>query len=314
MLVIGDLHGDYYKLKRILEESEIAKIIDKEDELEIEIINEEIYIVFIGDYIDWRGEDIENPLNLEYKDIVKGTSKIVNLVSKLIDKRKNVFTLVGNHEEMMFKALKILDNIDIKDFNEILEKASKNPYSVMRELIQKGILEYFMIFYNWYSQGGMNTIRSFDNDIRNLLKSVSNDKLFKNLLLFVYFELEDGSRIVISHSFPDDIDCIDRIIQQRIQNDDVGLILWSRKIWGIDAFNGSRTEPLQENQIIDILDKNKIKHYIVGHTRINLEPKPFQYLNGRVINVDNHGVPHSQPLFVKNLNVKSYKSMEFKNL
>ncbi|MCX7758929.1 MAG: metallophosphoesterase [bacterium] len=246
--------------------------------------------------------------------MVKGTSKIINLVSKLMDKRKNVFALIGNHEEMMFKALKILDNIDIEEFNEILEKASKNPYSVMKELTQKGIIEYFMIFYNWYSQGGMNTIRAFDNDIRNLFKSVSSDKLFKNLLLFVYFELEDESKIVLSHSFPDDVDCIDRIIEQKIQNDDVGLILWSRKIWGIDAFNGVRTEPLQENRIINILDKNKIKHYIVGHTRINLEPKPFQYLNGRVINVDNHGVPHSQPFFIKDLNVKSYKSMVFKSL
>lgn len=307
MLVIGDLHGDYYRLKRILEENQISRIIENGDDIELEIIDYQTFVVFVGDYIDWRGEELENPLNLKYSDMIKGTSKIVNLVSKMLEKRENVFTLIGNHEEMMFRALKIVEGLNIDEIGEMFEKISRNPYSVMKEVAERGILEQFLSFYNWYSQGGLNTIRSFGN-IENLIEIVQQRRLFKNLLLFVYFDTVEGDRIMISHSFPDDTTCIDRIIQESITPKDIQLLLWSRRIWGIDAFNGVRTEPLREEEIISVLDKNRIKHYIVGHTRVSLEPKPFVYLNGRVINVDNHGIPQSQPLIIKDIKISGFRS------
>lgn len=152
MLVIGDLHGDYYKMTRILQENNIIKIdnefsTDSEFSLDsVEILNDDIFIVFIGDYIDWRGEDIENPYDIDRKELVRGAYKIVKLLSYLISKRGKIFTLVGNHEDMMFRALKILDKIDKNIFNDIIDRVAGNPYSVMKDLAEMNIIDDFLNF------------------------------------------------------------------------------------------------------------------------------------------------------------------------
>ncbi|MEN3014856.1 MAG: metallophosphoesterase [bacterium] len=313
MLIIGDLHGDYYKLLRILQQKNIIVYNDQEKDIEkqIQIIDYETYIIFIGDYIDWRGEKLENPLNLSQNQLVFGTSKIIHLVSYLIQKRKNIFPLVGNHEDMMFNALKIVNKIGRQRFADILQRTYSNPYSLVRELSEDGILEDYLNFYNWYTQGGMNTIRSFDSNIDSLLECISNQIIFKELLVYVWFELEDNTKIVISHSFPDDLECIDRIVNNNIREEDVQIILWSRKIWGIDAFNGVRTEPTDQQEIIKALDKNNIRRYVIGHTRLSLDPFPYEYLDGRIINVDNHGVPFSEPFYDNQLKVKSFSLLRY---
>jgi len=305
MLVIGDLHGDYYKMTRILQENNIIKIdnefsTDNEFSLDsVEILNDDIFIVFIGDYIDWRGEDIENPYDIDRKELVRGTYKIVKLLSYLISKRGKIFTLVGNHEDMMFRALKILDKIDKNIFNDIIDRVAGNPYSVMKDLAEMNIIDDFLNFYNWYSQGGRNTIEAFGSfDL--LLESINNDEIFKNLLLFVYFEQEDGSRLVFSHTFPDDLDCVDRIIGDSITDKDIPLLIWSRKIWGIDAWVGAKTKPFDKKTILEVLDKNRIVRYFVGHTRISMDPGPNFHLDGRIVNLDNHGIINSKPFFQEN--------------
>ncbi len=307
MLVVGDLHGDFYKLKRILEEKNIAKI----NEEEVEIIDEETKVIFIGDYVDWRGEELENPNDLPYNEIVKGTYRIIRVISKLIQERKNVFALIGNHEEMMLNGLKIINKVGIEEFNKILEKSSINPYSVLKEVAEKGLIQEYFSFYNWFSQGGMNTIKAFNNNIQELLDTIENAELFKNLLLFVYFETEDEDKVVISHSFPDDLQCIDRIIKDELTVNDVSLILWSRKIWGIDAFNGVKTAPLNFDDVSKKLDEHKIKRYIVGHTRLTNRPKPIEFIDGRIVNVDNHGIPMSEPFFDNQIKIKNYKLKKY---
>ncbi len=315
MIIIGDLHGDYYKLKRILQENQIIKFPNNnfsdglfiEEELKnIEIIDKEEHLVFVGDYIDWRGEPIENPFEYKYSQLVKGTKGIIKLISWLIKNRGNIFTLLGNHEQMMFKGLEILNKMEEQEFDILLERISQNAYSVVKELSEKNLLEDFFSFYNWYSQGGINTIKAFEN-IWNLKKAIEEEELFKNLLVFIYFQDDEEKKIFISHSFPDDLTCIDRMLEDKLNENDILLILWSRKIWGIDAFNARKTEPLKNEEIINILNKHKIEKYIVGHTRISLNDGPSEFLDGKIINVDNHGIPFSKPLIIRNFKFVSYK-------
>ncbi|MFN3996035.1 MAG: metallophosphoesterase [bacterium] len=312
MIVIGDLHGDYYKLKRILENYGVVKVEEKDDDFSLEILDEKSFLVFVGDYVDWREENLENPLNLDYIELVKGTKKIIKLISLLLKNRKNVFALVGNHEDMMFKAIDFIKNFSSQDLEVILEKIEINPYLIVKDMVERNLLEGFISFYNWYSQGGMNTIKSFGS-INNLIKSVEEDEIFKNLVVFVNFENEEGRRIFVSHSFPDKFECIDRMVNNSINRDDLNYILWSRKIWGIDAFNSRKTEPFEEEEVISLFDKYSIEKFIIGHTRVSHNTKPLELFGGRIINVDNHGIHFSEPFVYKGLEIKNYISKSYQD-
>jgi len=310
MIAIGDLHGDYYKLKRILEEYKVARIEEVCNDVNVEILDNERILVFIGDYIDWRGEEIENPLSLKYDSLVKGSYFIIKLISKLIEKRGNVFALIGNHEHMMLNALRLANKVPINELQEMIDNYLDDYYLFMRKFLENNLLDDFLSFVSWYSQGGANTLKAFDNKIDKLLEIVKNEVLFKNLLLFVYFEVENLGKIVFSHSFPDNLEVIDRIINNGVLVEDINFIIWSRKIWGIDAFKGRRTKPFSEEELIKVFEKNNIDKYVIGHTKVSDKPFPFEFLGGRIINVDNHGIPFSKPL-VLDVKIKAQELCHF---
>jgi hypothetical protein len=341
IISIGDLHGDFYKFKRILEETDTLKIIESNPEdyqsLKIDFENlEDKIIVFIGDYVDWREEELENPLNLSKNQLIKGTAKIlksINIIYNHPEYKNRFYFIVGNHEDMMFKALDFifnyyLKNKDVqnkeKELNNLINTISENPYKPIYEAQDPFFSEKYFNFLNWYFQGGKNTISSFDN-ISIFIDNITKLNFFKDLILYLKVELEN-ELIFFSHTFPDDNEILTKVLNdfnniEKLDYVDEYLInqfLWSRKIWGIDAFNGKYTKPTEFEQIKDIFINNKIKHYIVGHTKISKTNEPFYHFDGKIINIDLHGTPFSKPLILDNLNIsdidKNIKKLNYSNL
>ncbi len=354
VIAIGDLHGDFYKFKRILEETETLKIIEKDpdniESLEITPKNiENKIIVFIGDYVDWRKEQLENPSNLDESKLIKGTAKIlktINIIYNTQDLKNKFYFLVGNHEDMMFKALDFIINYYLKIKGkeipkEIIEKEkeikeklenlinliSENPYKIIYESEDPIFSEKYFNFLNWYFQGGKNTIFSFDTPF-NFISNILDMKFFKELVLYLKLYLSN-ELIFFAHTFPDDQEILIKSLNN-LENLDkseelkelkeseniiddfvINQFLWSRKIWGIDAFNGKYTQPTKFEEIKKIFDDNKIKHFIIGHTKISKNTEPFYHFDGKIISIDLHGIPQSKPLILQNLNISHIKKTNY---
>lgn len=73
-IVIGDIHGCYNELKRMMRRLRRKGDYNKETDK----------LIFLGDYID-RGED---------------SRKVINYIKQLQKENKNVIALMGNHEDM----------------------------------------------------------------------------------------------------------------------------------------------------------------------------------------------------------------------
>ncbi|MGB9638547.1 MAG: metallophosphoesterase, partial [bacterium] len=325
VIAIGDLHGDFYKFKRILEETDTLGILE-DDPNDINSIKinpkniEDKIIIFIGDYVDWREEELENPLNLNKNQLITGTAKIlksINLIYNNSNLKYRFYFLTGNHEDMMFKALDFIINYYLKnkdnqnkekELENLINMVLENPYKLIYDSPDPIFSEKYFNFLNWYFQGGKNTILSFNN-LSNFFSNILNMNFFKELILSLKLEIED-ELIIFAHSFPDDkeilIKYLNNLSEDEINYIDENLInqfLWSRRIWGIDAFNGKYTQPTQFEEIKDIFDNNKIKHFIVGHTKISKTTEPYYHFEGKIINIDLHGTPSSKPLILDNLNI-----------
>jgi hypothetical protein len=224
-----------------------------------------------------------------------------------LEKRDNVYTIIGNHEQMMFDALKFVKKVPLNEIQTMIDNYLEDYYLLIRKYLENQMLDDFLSFSSWYSQGGANTIKAFNNSIKDLIFAVENELLFKKLLMFVHFDIKENNnskkqeshkKIVFSHSFPDKLDILERILSNSIKEEDVSFIIWGRKIWGIDAFKGVRTDSFSDEELLEALNKNNIDKYVVGHTKVSNEPGPYEFFNGRIINIDNHGTPFSEPLFM----------------
>lgn len=336
VIAIGDLHGDFYRFKRILEETETLNITEKDpnniESLEINFKNlEDKIVVFIGDYVDWREEQLENPLNLNKSQLIKGTAKIlksINIIYNNQDFKDKFYFLIGNHEDMMFKALDFIVNYYLKDkekesieknLEDLINIVLENPYKLIYESENPIFAEKYFNFINWYFQGGKNTIFSFGSTF-NFINNILNMKFFKELILYLKLCVSDGL-IFFAHTFPDDKETLINSLGNSENSKDTKIIddfvinqfLWSRRIWGIDAFNGKYTEATKFEEIKDIFEHNKIKHFIIGHTRISKNTEPFYHFDGKIINIDLHGTPLSKPLILENLNINNIKKTNYLN-
>ncbi|MCL5055246.1 MAG: metallophosphoesterase [Firmicutes bacterium] len=298
IIAVGDLHGDIYRLIRVLSEQ---SVIDG-NTLEWTVQAENCDLVLLGDYVDWRGEPLEGP----YQEWPLGPKKLVEFIYKLyqdnakLRQEKNFrgrfYPLLGNHEGMMLegheimKRLSELKNKPLQSF----QTASAWVDSFVREQLSLKEEEDLMHFLNWYEQGGDKTIQSFgglplwfqavEGEIGIFLRGlplgvVVNEKLF-------------------CHSVPDEKTCWIPIHKQVLSEDSVGKkireqFLWGRKLWGYDAFLGAPTKPFTESEVDEMLGKMEVKAVLVGHTSLHRE-KPYFLYGGKIINLDTHGIPGSQ--------------------
>lgn len=302
VVAIGDLHGDYYRVLRILEEQQILI----PGTLVWDPFSDNVDLVFIGDYVDWRGELLEG----DQREWKMGSYKVLWLikflfetVEKLSKKNKSftskIYMLMGNHDDMMFESLSLFDTLGDEDVREIVD----NPtgYAVVAQKYMDDpdsgkIMDAIMRFLNWFVQGGKETVASFGglDSWRQSLQGDMGKFLEEHLMLGVVI----NGRLY-SHSVPDKQEFWVPIknagkIKCGVKNRLKEAFLWGRKVWGFDFSTGQRTKPHSSAEIDEMLRMMKIKGFVVGHTPVRKDYPVMSY-EGRIVNIDLHGVPGSQP-------------------
>ncbi len=303
VVAVGDVHGDYYRVLRILEEQQITI----PGTAEWNPMSDNVDLVFMGDYVDWRGEALEGDSD-EWR---KGAFNVLWLLKSLkenIERIKKVrpefssrlYIVMGNHDDMMMESVLIFKSIEYEDILYIID----NPqmYSVIvQKYIENGkdsqfIGDIVLKFLNWFLQGGESTVAGFGTllDWKNAMEGEMGDFLRENLLLGVVI----NGRLY-SHSIPDKkeywipFEKTGKTICG-VKNNLKDAYLWGRKAWGYDYTTGMRTKPFTADELNEMLSKIGIKGFVVGHTPMN-RPSPVIAYDGRVVNIDLHGVIGSQP-------------------
>ena len=71
LVAIGDLHGDYYRLERLLRENDL--ILPGTSAWNPQA--SQVDLILIGDYVDWRNEPLEGPQS----EWVQGAKRILDI-------------------------------------------------------------------------------------------------------------------------------------------------------------------------------------------------------------------------------------------
>ena len=186
-IVIGDIHGCYNELKKMIDDLTEKKVYNyKKDRL-----------IFLGDYID-RGDD---------------SRLVINFIRNLQNGNQNVIALMGNHEDMAVEYFSTYDKFSPWLYNgcEYTLKSYKNHNDELASDIEwmKNLPLYFEDDNYVYVHAGIN-------------KKYSMEKQSKNTLLwareeFIYDTKEYNKRVIFGHTpmlfepyytYRDDI-CID---------------------------------------------------------------------------------------------------------
>lgn len=299
IIAVGDLHGDYYRLLRILKEGKFFL----QDRDEWNPLADNVVLVLLGDYVDWRGEPMEGPpeewpCNIKkLLDLIMFTySETERLALELPNFKSKVYTLIGNHDQMMLESFRILSNLSPFMGNMILKRTGQLPFLVklFNKLAGQVEMEELFRVINWYEQGGEMTINSYGG-LKQWMEAMDGETgefLIKHLQLGVII---DGRLFV--HSIPDDpnfwipleeIDRLPEISRQGVFEN----FMWGRRLWGVSAATGAKVPPFTQEDIELFLNKMGAEMVFVGHTPFFKEKPLFAY-EGKVANLDTHGVPGS---------------------
>ena len=304
VVAIGDLHGDYYRLLRILEEQHL--IIPGTTVWNP--LSDNVDLIMIGDYVDWRGEVLEGdpsewpsgPRKI-LQTMYKISRNIAQLKKTIKGFEAHLFLLLGNHDEMMLESLEVFQFISFEDLQFIMDNPQQYCVIVKKYVREKNIsyesAEIILKFLNWYVQGGDITINSFGGVEmwRRAMEGEMGDFLRKSLLIGV---VVNGR--LYSHSIPDrsefwiPIDEI-RTLTGTQWDKAKEAFLWGRKVWGFDYYTGMRTKPFTNEELEEMMKKMGIRGFVVGHTPMH-KMEPVIAYEGKVVNIDLHGMPGSQPL------------------
>ncbi len=254
IVAIGDLHGDFHRLVRLLEEEGV--LIRGTYAWNPQACN--VDVILIGDYVDWRGEPLEGEGETPSDGSRRILELIVSLDAQLQDLRAyfqdfdgRLYALRGNHDEMMLDAIKVFDFMQPFEVEMIMKNA--HQYMMLRKTIMSlGLkaeqVEVIMKFLNWYVQGGKNTLEGW-TDLAAWKESMDGAMgafLRDRLLLGVVV-----NRKLYAHTAPDLPEFwqpMERLAelsdsdQPRVRES----FLWSRKLWGFDYYSGTRTQPLAQ--------------------------------------------------------------------
>ncbi|MEW6280167.1 MAG: metallophosphoesterase [Candidatus Eremiobacterota bacterium] len=303
VVAIGDLHGDYYRLRRLLLENNI--LLPDTDAWNPEA--NKVDLVLIGDYVDWRNETLEGPR----EDWVAGARRILELLYSLHQDvvrltaaepgfDSQMYALLGNHDDMMLEAHKVFTFIEFEQLESFLGNVGQTP--VKRAIHELGLsptnVERLLKFLNWFVQGGEATIKGFEGlaEWKQAMDGGLGDFLRRYLRIGV---VVNGK--LYAHTAPDNRDF------WRPLEDIVGLpdsswrqakesFLWSRRVWGYDYYTGTRTAPFTDEELDDMLGGIGVNGLVVGHTPLTREGRPVVAYDGRVVNIDLHGFPDSAAL------------------
>ena len=167
VIAIGDLHGDYNRLMRYFYEQKL--LIEDTWVWNPEANN--IDLIFVGDYVDWRGEPLEGDITRWQEGSRRVVYLIYHLYRKLEEYRKKIkdfesfiFPALGNHDQMMIEAMEIFDFLNFEKLEVVI--SFNNNFLALRKYLADINLNYQQIekvmrFLNWYYQGGNSTVQSF---------------------------------------------------------------------------------------------------------------------------------------------------------
>lgn len=300
LLAIGDLHGDFYRLVRILKQEGILS-----EELKWNTKADNVDLVFLGDYVDWRGE----PLEGSPEEWPQGAKRVIDLLIALykeVEALKNqrnfssqLYLLLGNHDNMMWESYQVIRTLPLLKNNLIMRNTEQLPTLIKflyRFCFDPMSSEKLMKVINWYEQGGEMTIASYGG-LKNWLKAMDGEHgFFFRSLLRLGVVINDK---LYSHSIPDHpqywipIEEWNSLPQSTLEGATESL-LWGRRLWGFNVFTGMQSSPFNEEEIEEMLRKFGVKAAVVGHTPF-FRDSPFFAYGGRIINIDTHGVPGSIP-------------------
>lgn len=303
IVAVGDLHGDYGRLTRIMDEQGL--IIEGTWAWDPYAGN--VDLVLIGDYVDWRGEPLEGDPS-RWKE---GPKKTLHLIYYLFHKLRElreiygptegfdsyIYPILGNHDQMMLDATMVFTFMDFNQVNQVIN--FRQNYAPLKKFLNDIHLDYDQIdkvmkFLNWYYQGGDATIEGFGGiEVwKEEMDGQLGDFLRNNLLL--------GCKVnnrMFSHSLPDRREFwkpIGELLKlpekERLRAREA--FIWGRRIWGIDAYTNMKTPQPDMHEVDEMLDWMEVKGAVVGHTPM-LRRDPAIAYDGKIVNIDLHGVPGS---------------------
>lgn len=321
LVAIGDLHGDYFRLERLLRENDLVMPGTMAWNPEASQVD----LILIGDYVDWRNEPLEGPQD----EWVQGAKRILDTLFALHhqletlreqneDFDSHMYSLLGNHDEMMLEAHSVFSFLEMGQLEEFLAAVGQNRHvrhAIAGMGLEQGEIERLLKFLNWYVQGGQATVEGYGglNEWKTAMDTEMGDFLRQYLRLGV--KVNDR---LFAHTAPDPRHFWLPI--QEIMNlpeDQYKLakesFLWSRKIWGYDYTTGSRTVPFTPEEMDEMLSGMGVKGVVVGHTPLPHDGKPVVAYEGRVINIDLHAFPGSEA-FIERYVPEADKSTPLRDL
>lgn len=302
LIAIGDLHGDYCRFIRILRENNLLK----KGSLKWNPKENNVDLVLIGDYEDWRGEKLEGkPENWlgNTKKLLEYIYFLWNNLKSIKRKRKTfkstLHLMLGNHDKMMLDSHNIIKKFDDETINGIIEN-SYNLAAVRQYIFDKKLgndkMEDIMYFLNWFTQGGQETIKSFGS-LNSFLKKMDSPlgSFYRNNLKLA---VKINGRF-FSHTIPDDkkywmnvnqVNKKFKLLHGEEKEEFIKAYVWGRKIFGFDVNTGMSIKPFSESDIDEFLKITGTKSVVIGHTPM-FTIKPVREYNGKIINLDVHGTP-----------------------
>ncbi len=306
LMAVGDLHGDYYRLLRYLREMDFLL----PGTISWNPKADRVDLIFIGDYVDWRGEPLEAPFDQTNDNAVEGPRKILELIVSLqkdmarlrrfdpnFDSR--FYPILGNHDLMMIASAKVTDYLSSDFITNTLLTSRIYPL-LRRQLSDKGLdaeqIEEAMGFINWWYQGGEGTAEGFGGLEKwsEIMRNGACRYLEDNLYLGVVV-----NNRLFAHSVPDNREYW-RPMQELAELPESTYLaarenfIWGRRVWGYDYQSGTRTAQFTDEEMRSMLDGFQCNSCVIGHTPLSRDTDHIRAYDDRVINIDVHGCPGSK--------------------
>ncbi|MEW6278466.1 MAG: metallophosphoesterase [Candidatus Eremiobacterota bacterium] len=302
LVAIGDLHGDYYKAERMLLEADLLL----PGSLSWNPARSRVDLVFLGDYVDWRGEALEGP-EAEWPLGARRVLELVHRLHRELDELRSnedgfdshLFALVGNHDDMMLEAHRALEVVAVEALEEVLAASQRRLGRCLREIHQLGFspeqAASTVAFFQWYCQGGLETMEAFGGlrAWRQAMDSELGDFLRRELRLGVVL-----NRRLFVHSAPDQREFWRPLEEIAALPGARRSLTWSRRIWGYDSETGFPTDALTRDDVDEMLAGMGVDGLVVGHTPLSQDGRPVSAFENRVVNLDLHGF-HNAPALVE---------------
>lgn len=296
VIAVGDLHGDFHRLIRIMDEQNL--FISGTWAWNPEASN--VDLVLLGDYVDWRGEALEG----DPSSWISGIKRIIMLIKRLYENleelrnsnngfKSYIYPLIGNHDLMMLDAMKVFSFLDIEGLRFVIENQRNFPilrtFFAEKKMSQQNVDE-VLGFYNWYYQGGDMTIESFGG-LESWKEAIEGETGG-----FLRNKLKPGviiNRKLYAHSLPDEPGFwMNPEEWEKLEGEKkeavIKAIVWGRKIWAFDAYTGMETSPPTQEEVERMLKMIGAEAAVIGHTPMGRKEAVFAY-EGRIVNIDLHG-------------------------